>query len=99
MTREGYDVVFYGAVLPTMLADSGWGDGAVCDPARRDAVRDRSAGRVGVGGGVPSIPALVTLPLAVAFLPESLAHLRAAGREADARRWAARLGIDPEPGP
>ena len=45
------------------------------------------------------VAALVILPLAVAFLPESLAHLRAAGREADARRWAARLGIEPEPGP
>jgi hypothetical protein len=25
MTADGYDVVSYGAVLPTMLADSGWG--------------------------------------------------------------------------
>ena len=24
MTADGYDVVSYGAVLPTMLADSGW---------------------------------------------------------------------------
>jgi AAHS family benzoate transporter-like MFS transporter len=48
---------------------------------------------------VGGLAALVILPLAVAFLPDSLAHLRAAGREADARRWAARLGIDPEPGP
>jgi AAHS family benzoate transporter-like MFS transporter len=48
---------------------------------------------------VGALAALVILPLAVAFLPESLAHLRATGREADARRWAARLGIDPEPGP
>jgi AAHS family benzoate transporter-like MFS transporter len=45
------------------------------------------------------LAALVILPLAVAFLPESLVYLRAAGREADARSWAARLGIDPDPDP
>ncbi len=48
---------------------------------------------------VGGLAALVIVPLAVAFLPESLAHLRAAGREAEARRWAARLGIAPEAGP
>jgi AAHS family benzoate transporter-like MFS transporter len=46
---------------------------------------------------VGGLAALVILPLAVAFLPESLVYLRAAGREA--RSWAARLGIDPDPGP
>lgn len=200
MTADGYDVVSYGAVLPTMLADSGWGltvpqagllgsltpvgmlVGAMVVGVLTDLVGRRrlvlasvtifslamvlcaiapggtlfGIGRVlvgfGVGGVVPSITALVfeyspphqrnvhiavafagigiggaasavvaatvvpafgfrvqflagglaalvILPVAVAFLPESLAHLRAAGREADARRWAARLGIDPEAGP
>jgi AAHS family benzoate transporter-like MFS transporter len=47
---------------------------------------------------VGGLAAPVILPLVVAFLPESLAYLRAAGCDADARRWAARLGVDPEPG-
>ena len=205
MTADGYDVVSYGAVLPTMLADSGWGltvpqagllgsltpvgmlVGAMVVGLLTDVVGRRrlvlvsvtifslamvlcavapgvtlfGIGRVlvgfGVGGVVPSIvalvfeysapqqrnvntavafagigigigigiggaasaavaatvvpafgfrseflvgglAALVILPLVVAFLPESLAYLRAAGCDADARRWAARLGVDPEPG-
>jgi AAHS family benzoate transporter-like MFS transporter len=200
MTADGYDVVSYGAVLPTMLTDSGWGltvpqagligsltpvgmlVGAMVVGLLTDLVGRRrlvlasvttfslamvlcaiapgvtlfGIGRLlvgfGVGGVVPSITALVfeysaphrrnvhtavafagigiggaasaavaatvvpafgfrveflmgglaalvILPLAVAFLPESLVYLRAAGREADARSWAARLGIDPDPGP
>jgi AAHS family benzoate transporter-like MFS transporter len=200
MTADGYDVVSYGAVLPTMLADSGWGltvpqagligsltavgmlVGAMVVGLLTDLVGRRrlvlasvttfslamvlcaiapgvtmfGIGRLlvgfGVGGVVPSITALVfeysaphrrnvhtavafagigiggaasaavaatvvpafgfrvefllgglaalvILPLAVAFLPESLVYLRAAGREADARSWAARLGIDPDPDP
>ncbi|GAA1864360.1 aromatic acid/H+ symport family MFS transporter [Pseudonocardia ailaonensis] len=44
---------------------------------------------------VGGLAALVVLPLAALFLPESVAHLRGAGREDEARRWAARLGVDP----
>jgi AAHS family benzoate transporter-like MFS transporter len=118
MTADGYDVVSYSAVLPTMLADSGWGltvpqsgligsltpvgmlVGAMVLRAIAPGVTLFGIGRVlvgfGVGGVVPSITALVfeysapqrrNVNTAVAF----------AG--IDARRWAARLGIDPEPGP
>jgi AAHS family benzoate transporter-like MFS transporter len=192
MTADGYDVVSYGAVLPTLLADAGWGltvpqagllgsltpvgmlvgamvVGLLTDLAgRRRLVLASVAifslamvlcaiapgvtlfgiGRLlvgfGVGGIVPSVTALVfeysaprrrnlhtavafagigiggaasavvaaavvpafgfraaflvggvvglaILPLAMVFLPESVAHLRAAGREDDPRRWAGRL--------
>ncbi|MEJ2866714.1 MFS transporter [Actinomycetospora sp. OC33-EN08] len=42
-----------------------------------------------VGGGA----ALVVLPLALRFLPESLVYLRSRGRDGEATRWAARLGV------
>ncbi|MEJ2885118.1 MFS transporter [Actinomycetospora aeridis] len=45
-----------------------------------------------VGGGA----ALVVLPLAMRFLPESLVYLRARGRHDEAAGWAARLGVDAE---
>ncbi|MBB5153637.1 MFS transporter [Saccharopolyspora phatthalungensis] len=55
---------------------------------------------------VGGLAALVVLPFAVRYLPESLVYLRAAGRHAQAQRWAERLGFDatlatlptPEPG-
>ncbi|MBC3193345.1 MFS transporter [Pseudonocardia sp. C8] len=43
-----------------------------------------------VGGAA----ALVVLPAALRFLPESLIHLRSRGRTDDALRWADRLGLD-----
>jgi AAHS family benzoate transporter-like MFS transporter len=47
---------------------------------------------------VGGLAALVILPLAVAFLPESLAHLRAPGAR-PTPGGGPRLGVDPEPGP
>ena len=42
-----------------------------------------------VGGGA----ALVVLPLAMRFLPESIVYLRSRGRPDEAARWASRLGL------
>lgn len=44
---------------------------------------------------VGGFAAVVVLPLAVRYLPESLLYLRVTGRGEDARRWIARLRLDP----
>ncbi|MBC3192174.1 MFS transporter [Pseudonocardia sp. C8] len=44
---------------------------------------------------VGGLAAVVILPAAIVYLPESLIHLRSRGRVDDARRWAARLRLDP----
>lgn len=44
---------------------------------------------------IGGLAALVVLPLAVRFLPESLVHLRASGQDWVAERWIHRLGLDP----
>lgn len=41
------------------------------------------------------VAALLVLPAAVRWLPESLVYLRAMGRESQAQRWIARLRLDP----
>jgi MFS transporter, AAHS family, benzoate transport protein len=46
---------------------------------------------------VGGFAAVVVLPLAFRFLPESLVYLRAAGRAAEADALAARLGVDVDP--
>ncbi|GAB3571093.1 aromatic acid/H+ symport family MFS transporter [Amycolatopsis endophytica] len=44
---------------------------------------------------VGGLAALLVLPAALRWLPESLVYLRAVGRESQARRWIARLRLDP----
>jgi AAHS family benzoate transporter-like MFS transporter len=44
---------------------------------------------------VGGLAALVVLPLAVRFLPESLVYLRASGKVKAAEQWIQRLGLDP----
>ncbi|GHE84383.1 MFS transporter [Amycolatopsis deserti] len=45
---------------------------------------------------IGGLGALVVLPLAVGYLPESLVFLHATGRGDALRRWSARLRLDPE---
>jgi AAHS family benzoate transporter-like MFS transporter len=44
---------------------------------------------------IGGLAALVVLPLAARFLPESLVYLRASGQDQAAEQWIQRLGLDP----
>ncbi|ROS43959.1 AAHS family benzoate transporter-like MFS transporter [Amycolatopsis thermoflava] len=81
--------------LDTALAFAGVGTGGALAAVVAAVVVPAAGFRAEflIGG----LGALVVLPLAVRYLPESLVYLRATGRGDELRRWAARLRLDPGP--